>query len=320
MMWVEILSRHRDVTARFKIAGAEARIGRGYDNDVVVDDPYVAAQHLRVFRDENGQLVAEDLGSANGVFLDGGADRVARVVVDGRQPIRIGHTLLRIREAGYVVEPERAAPSEAGVLPVVLAVVLSVLILGIELVDVWLTEIAESKVSVYLGPPLAICAAVLVWVGGWALMSRIFSGRAHFLRNLLIVLTGVCVFSLYNEVARFATYSWTFPSAITYGYVVAWLIAAAVCFLHLREVGRSRLLLKGALVLVLFGIVIAVQALQRSEAYSASGRQVVAHQLLPPSLRLVPLRDEDAFFADIAKLKAELNKDRQRVIAGDTGR
>ena len=54
MMWVEILSRQRDVISRFRIDGPEARIGRGYDNDVVVEDPYVAAQHLRIFRDEAG--------------------------------------------------------------------------------------------------------------------------------------------------------------------------------------------------------------------------------------------------------------------------
>ena len=69
--------------ARFRIAGPEARIGRGYDNDVIVDDPYVAAQHLRVFRDEAGQLIAEDMGSVNGTFLDGGKSRQARIVVDG---------------------------------------------------------------------------------------------------------------------------------------------------------------------------------------------------------------------------------------------
>ena len=50
MIWVEILSRHREVVARVRIVGEEAIIGRGYDNDVIVDDPYVAARHLRVFR------------------------------------------------------------------------------------------------------------------------------------------------------------------------------------------------------------------------------------------------------------------------------
>src|SRR5450631_2783872 len=112
MIWIEILSRHRDVTARFRIAGPEASIGRGYDNDVIVDDPYVAAQHLRIFRDETGQLVAEDMGSANGLFLDGGKSRQTRIVVDGSHPIRIGQTFLRIRETSHAVERERVARPE----------------------------------------------------------------------------------------------------------------------------------------------------------------------------------------------------------------
>src|SRR3954454_10389682 len=101
MIWVEILSRHRDVTARFRSNGPELRIGRGYDNDVIVDDPYVAARHLRVFRDEAGQLVAEDSGSVNGTFVDGGRSRLARIIVDGSKTLRIGQTWLRIREIGH---------------------------------------------------------------------------------------------------------------------------------------------------------------------------------------------------------------------------
>jgi hypothetical protein len=78
MIWVEILSRHREVAARLRVAGEEACIGRGYDNDGVVDDPYVAARHVRVFRHEAGRLVAEDAGSKNGMFLDrGSAERRA---------------------------------------------------------------------------------------------------------------------------------------------------------------------------------------------------------------------------------------------------
>ena len=70
MIWVELLSRHRDVAGRFRVERAEITIGRGYDNDVIVDDPYVAARHLRIFRDAEGRLVAEDLGSANGTFVN----------------------------------------------------------------------------------------------------------------------------------------------------------------------------------------------------------------------------------------------------------
>ena len=88
--------------------------------------------------------------------------------------------------------------------------------------------------------------------------------------------------------------------------------AREACRLHLREVGPARLLFKGALVTTLLATAIAVQTLQRSEAFSDSGRQNTTRLLMPPSFRAVPFRDENAFFGDIANLKAKLDRDRNQ--------
>jgi hypothetical protein len=320
MIWVEILSRHREIAARFRIASPEARIGRGYDNDVIVDDPYVAAHHLRVFRDETGQLVAEDMGSANGIFLDGSKSRLARIVIDGKQPIRIGQTFLRVREMNHEVEHERVAHPERPILPIAVAAALGVAVLGIDALNIWLTQTSEPRALSYLAPLLAIAATLLAWVGIWALLSRIFSGRSRFLRNLLIALAGIFAFSLYDEFARFSAFASTWSTASTYQYVAVWSILATVCFLHLREVGSARLVLKGALVTTLLAIAIAVQTLQQSEAFSDSGRENKTRLLMPPALRLVPLRDESAFFGEIARLKARLDSDRTQARVDGAGR
>ena len=70
MMWIEVLGRDGEVLARERIEGDEARIGRAFDNDVVVNDPHVAPHHLRVHRGEDGVLVAEDLGNLNGLYAE----------------------------------------------------------------------------------------------------------------------------------------------------------------------------------------------------------------------------------------------------------
>ena len=88
----------------------------------------------------------------------------------------------------------------------------------------------------------------------------------------------------------------------------------------LREIGRSRLLLKGVLVTALIALAIAVQTLQQSEAFSDSSRQITSRRLMPPALRAVPLRDESAFFGKIANLKARLDGDRSQAKPDETGR
>lgn len=45
-------------------------IGRGIENDMVIDDVHISAHHARLFRRE-GRVFIEDLGSTNGTFVNG---------------------------------------------------------------------------------------------------------------------------------------------------------------------------------------------------------------------------------------------------------
>jgi hypothetical protein len=310
VIWVEILSRHRDVTARYRFTGPQVRVGRGYDNDVVIDDPFVAANHVLIARDETGRLVAEDLGSANGMFLDRDKGRLARIVVDGERPIRIGHTYLRVRDASHAVLHERTAGPEARFLPLAAIAALGAMILGIEVLSAWLTETGEPRLSHYLLPPLYVTGAIVGWVGIWAFAARIVSGRARLGRNLLIALLGVLVFLLYGVFSQFAAFALTWRTLASFEYVAIWCIAGAICFFHLREVGSSRLKLKAASVVALAALAIAVHTLIQSEAFQDSGNQNIARKLMPPALRLAPVHDEGIFFAEIERLKTRLDHDR----------
>jgi len=156
-------------------------------------------------------------------------------------------------------------------LPIVLAAVLGVAILAIEVVSLWLGAIGEPRASSYLTPLLGAAVVVVVWVGVWALLSRIYSGRARFARNLVIALAAILGFSIYNEIAQFSAFALTWRAAVNYEYVAMWSILAACCFFHLREIGPSRLKLKGALVASLLALVIGIQTLQQSEAFYDSG-------------------------------------------------
>src|SRR5262249_44277789 len=158
---------------------------------------------------EAGRLVAEDEGSANGMFLDRDAARQQRILIDGEQPIRIGHTRLRIREAGQAVAPERVAGSDLRSVSGMLAAALGAALLATEALPVWLSDIGQPKVSSYLGPLLTVVVAIAAWVGVWALLARSFSGRAHFQRNLVIALVGALAFSLYSVLGLFSAFALT---------------------------------------------------------------------------------------------------------------
>jgi hypothetical protein len=308
IIWVEILSRQRNVETRHRCFGPLIRIGRSYDNDVVLDDPYVAPQHLRILRDdETGALVAEDLGSENGLLADRG-ERRDRIVLDGDRAIRIGHTTLRIRDAAYAVAAERPVEPQKRLWPYALAV--GAAILAIEIASLWLGETAEPKITRYLTPLLILSLASLGWIGGWALLARIFAGQARFERNLMIALSGLLAYSLYDEFVEFTAFSLSWRLLSTYQYVGSLCILAVTCFHHLREIGPTRLWLKGGILAGLVCLAVATQTLRQSEAGFGYGSPVTTHRLLPPGLRLAPLKSEDAFFADVEKLKRRLDRAR----------
>ena len=63
---VELLDRAGSVIARHRFDQLPVRLGRAYDNDVIVDDPFVAPSHVQIERREDGVLIARDLGTRNG--------------------------------------------------------------------------------------------------------------------------------------------------------------------------------------------------------------------------------------------------------------
>src|SRR5579875_304180 len=104
--FVEILARNGDVLQRQRVDALPIRLGRGYDNDVVIDDDYAAPSHAVVEADENnaGAPLLRDLGSRNGIVHAG--RRRHSIVLDGDTVVRIGHTSIRVRAADFPVAPE----------------------------------------------------------------------------------------------------------------------------------------------------------------------------------------------------------------------
>jgi hypothetical protein len=309
-VWLEVLSRHRDVVARERVTAAAITVGRAFDNDVVLDDPYVAAHHLRIVRGADGRWNAEDLGSRNGVYVEGTAQRRDRVALERTTALRIGHTVLRLRSSAEAVAPELPLVGHRSPWPLALAAIALVFALG--LVGLWLNETGESKLVRYLTPALTVVAIIAVWTTLWSVLSRVFSGHARFGLHLAIIGSGLLAYSLYDQVGELGAFALSWPALTTYQFVVAWLILVAVCFFHLRAVSPARLPTKAVALAALAALGITVQSLKLSEWRSTYGQAVTLQRLQPPSIRLAGAESTQEFFAKAQALKASLDQARSR--------
>jgi hypothetical protein len=93
-----------------RVVDRELTIGRDPGADVTLEDVGVSRRHARLRLTDGAAPVIEDLGSANGTFVNG--ERIAgeRRLADGDE-LQIGATAIAISGAGAVTPPTEIAPT-----------------------------------------------------------------------------------------------------------------------------------------------------------------------------------------------------------------
>lgn len=83
-------------------------VGRGADNNLVLDDDKVSRRHLEITR-ERDQYAIEDLGSVNGTLING--QRITRQALNDADQVRIGdyEVTVRMRDGDCILSFRRAA-------------------------------------------------------------------------------------------------------------------------------------------------------------------------------------------------------------------
>lgn len=308
MMWVEILSRHHEVAHRHRCGSDEIRIGRAYDNDVILDDPAVAPHHLRLARDEAGNWAAEDLGSTNGLYPERGKERQGRLALDGDRIFRIGKTLLRLRPADYPVAAEQIMRRLIPLWPAALGFAIG--IVAIELVSSFLAETSEPRPLAYLGQLRFVGIALLIWIGMWSILCRVFTGFTQFERHALIALAGVFSYSLFDEIVKLAGFALSAPAILSQEYIAFWIVLGLVAILHLGVILPRRRRVTGFAAATLAGLAIIANSLADTDAHRSSDPPPEQGRLYPPFLHVAPAQSEQHFFDDVARLQKTLQANR----------
>ena len=91
--------------------GEEFVIGRAASGEGrLEDDPELSRSHARLARDADGRWTIEDLGSANGTFVNGEPVR-ERLRLEAGDSIRVGRTTLELADPARPARPAAASPA-----------------------------------------------------------------------------------------------------------------------------------------------------------------------------------------------------------------
>jgi hypothetical protein len=310
--YVEIVSRNGEVQRRYRVDSLPIRIGRAYDNQIILDDPHTAAHHAVVEATEDGQLVIRDLESRNGVVHQ--RQRLKELVLGGNTVVRLGHTNLRVRRHDFMVADELTDSTNhrwEGWPPMLAGF----LLISIQTAFAhWLNQTGKIEPLDYLNQIATMGISMVFWSGAWALANHLFSGQLRFGRHLFIAACGMMASEVWSLISVYLAYAFSLEFFTRFSGHFDIVIIASVLFFHVATViprRRQRLLLIA--VLLAFG----ASGLKFISSYQNNGRlagELYMHALLPASVRQSRDDTVDEFVDKVGQMKASLDKAQQEEI------
>jgi hypothetical protein len=193
---VEVLGWGGKRRQYFKIDADQITIGRGYDNDIVLSDPHISANHLRLNACGDGWAIT-DLESLNGLQVIKNPSTDESIFSSGAE-IKLGRTKLRLVAEGYPLEDTKMLhrlerdTSKLNRLSVWLP--LMVVVFTTQLMSVYASTLAQWEWKNAI--PVIVSAQLAIFVGAifWSLLGRLIRHEAHFLGQYSLILLAWLLF------------------------------------------------------------------------------------------------------------------------------
>lgn len=309
---LEVLDRDGQVRQTHVVQRWPLTIGRAFDNDVVLADPYVAPRHLSVTEGEAG-LVLNVGATLNGVEVGSKRLRDGQTLpIDASAPPAdwiAGRTHLRLRLPQQALPAElplaAAAPRGRRFGPVLTALLVLLAALSF---STWL-ESDPDNLGRGLGSMLvATASGMALWVGVWALLSKTFTRQTWLGWHLKVFLFASIAWMLCDVVPELLGFALSWPWISDFGFVASYAVGATALYFHLLAVepARKRLMRGIATSAFVLGVALSLWFnYQRSDRF---GAELYMSHLFPPSLRIARPVETDRFVDGLTRLKPVLDK------------
>jgi len=280
-------------------------LGRAFDNDIVLDDPHVAAHHAVLAPDDEGRLMLQALPSRNGVFVDGQrAEERCALPAAGVQ-LQLGGTRLRLRLPAAALAEELPLPRQATLGAAALAGLLAA-VSALQLADHALSLDPGVDLAAWLPALVGLPAALAAWCGLWALLSKVFQHRFDFTGHLRIVLPWLLAMTLTDLLWPQLMAALAMPMLWKLGSPLQALLAAGLVHAHLAHVlPLHRRAVGGAVAaMVVAGGALSLAGIWRST--DSFSRAPYMSTLPLPALRLADTVPSATLVQDMAPLARQL--------------
>jgi pSer/pThr/pTyr-binding forkhead associated (FHA) protein len=205
---IEELSRNGKVIRTHRYNEQTVRIGRGYQNHLILQDPHVEAQHLELTCVE-GRWYIRDTHSKNGTFYKSGQPLESCHLLSSGEVFILGKTTLRLVEPNHPVAATQLLSEHEGWInklahPMSAGAILIVSILFAAFMQ-WLQSPTTVKIEDIVSRSLGLGLLGLAWPLFFAGLSKIFKHEARFFSQVSLSF----IFIMLH-------FSWAFAAQVIY--------------------------------------------------------------------------------------------------------
>lgn len=309
---LEVIDRDGAVRQSLKVNAWPLRVGRALDNDLVLDDPYTAAQHLCIGCDESGQLALAVGESVNGLQCNGrhlaSGERMPLPAHERPVQLLLGRTQLRLRLAGQALAPEQVLGVSRvltqGLPTLVLLTFAALLVLGF---NTWLESEPELLAKSLASSSISALAIGFGWSGVWTLLSKVFTHQGHFGWHLRVMLLAVLAWETLMAGTALLAFAFSWPWMTDFNFVPGYAIVGAMLYFHLQAVEpqHPRRTLGFALGSAFAGLALSLWF--NFQATDRPGSELYMNHLFPPALRVAKPVEVPQFMQGVGELQSRLD-------------
>lgn len=294
--------------------GPSVKVGRGYDNDLILEDPYVSPAHAVITLTAQGEFLISDTQSENGIILPSRDKIAGSAILLSGATIKIGQTKIRLLRCDHPVPAaKKLQENNTASKPVKAGLEIWYALTGF--VTVYFVHIVANFPYIPLRISQVVFFVVLIllgmcfWAGLWAVLGRLIKHQSCFVKQLELM----CVFMLVLiPVLNVCSYlGFIFASPLIEGCWISILAGTALGVLVFKQLTYATSLGKKAKLLacVSFPLVLVALALAGGMAFrnEFSPEPRYYMRVKPPLLPPVKIEQPEELITQAGKIFEELN-------------
>jgi len=310
---LELLSRKNIPLKHYKFEQDYVCVGRDFNNDLRLDDPYVCPSHMLVAIDpESGKLIVNDCQSTNGIKVNN--KFVRQATLNSHDVIKIGRTRLRIIDTkvplAEAIPLSELEENLSWLNQSFLAICLSLVCLSFLLLSEYLGSVQEFNVIKALPSELGQLAVICLWPLSFAVLAKVVNKESHIisqfsltwllvlLANGLILLQKVAIFNIHPG----SWFRWI--ELLVFAIVVAGFIWLSL-FIAFHQTNHRRNIIAGSMTFIILAPIYALSFLNTDEF---SARPSYNPILLPPTYNITSAVPSDKFIENANDLFRQVDK------------